>query len=522
MNIFSTSRLFFLAFIGIALSVFLGWSFYEEETKIIELDIRRDTDEKVAALERELFINLEVLFSIKGLFDSSDNVTAAEFNKLTQSILARHPHIQALSWAPKVLHSERGTYKRLRRKELPDFVITERKEQGQMIRAEDREVYFPVYYIEPIIRNKLAVGFDLASNTERLKTLEISRDLGTAQATASITLVQEASNQKGFITFIPIYQGEPTTIEQRRDHLRGFVTGVFRIGDIFDSVIKHTSAQGITITLVDTSSPSFETLHLNHLPNEPNSGQRSKFSYQKHLTKFSGRQWSIIATPTNGYVTERRSLLPYLISLFGALFVALGAAYTFTVLRRSEYIETMVLDRTNDLNDAKQKLETLSRTDALTGIANRRCFDERLETEWKRAIREKTPLSLMMIDVDHFKQFNDRYGHTVGDNCLIGVASSLQKSLYRPDDLVARYGGEEFVIILPNTKDASTPAENCRRAIENLQISHETSDTAQHITISIGAVTLTPNNQSELIEFTNKADRALYEAKESGRNKVCT
>lgn len=521
MVIFSTYRLIFLALIGIALSAFLGWSFYEEETKIIALDVRKDTDVKAAALERELLIHLEVLFSIKALFDSSDNVTPATFHKLAQSILARHQHIQALEWIPKVLQSERESYEKLHRNEHSDFVITEREKQGRMIRAGDREVYFPVYYVEPLAINKLALGFDLASNTERLKTLKISRDMGTPLATASITLVQEASNQKGFITFIPIYQGEPTTVEKRREYLRGFVTGVFRIGDIFDNAIKHTAAQGINLTLVDNSSPSVETLYLNHLPNEEGSGRYSRFAYQKHLTKFSGRQWSIIAAPTNGYITERRSLLPYLISLFGALFVALGAAYTFTVLRRSEHIEKTVLDRTKELNNTKKKLEALSRTDALTGIANRRCFDERLKAEWKRAIREKTPLSLMMIDIDHFKLFNDRYGHVMGDNCLKDVASSLQKSLHRPDDLVARYGGEEFVIILPNTKDVSTPAENCRLGIENLRVPHETSDIAQYVTISIGTVTLIPDNQSEFIEFTDKADRALYEAKESGRNKVC-
>jgi len=523
MNTTSTYKLIFLAIIGMAFSTFLGWSFYEEETKVIALDVRNDTDDSVASLERELFIHLEVLFSIKGLLESSENVTSLEFNKLTQAILDRHPQMQALSWIPKVLHSERETYERLRREELPNFVITEREEQGRMMRAVDREVYFPVYYISPLTGNKLAVGFDHASNTERLKTLKTSRDLGTAQSTASITLVQESSNQKGFITFIPVYQGDPTTVEQRREHLQGFVTGVFRINDIFENAIKHTAAHGVNLSLIDISEPSAEVLYSNHLPNNSGSEQQTKFTYQKDLTQFSGRQWSIIATPTAGYITERRSLLPYLIGLFGILFVALGAAYTFTILRRSEYIEKTVLDRTNDLNNAKKELETLSRTDALTGIANRRCFDERLKAEWKRAIREKTPLSLMMVDIDHFKLFNDRYGHVVGDNCLINVASALEKSLYRPDDLVARYGGEEFVIILPNTNNINTPAENCRFSIENLRIPHETSDTSQYVTISIGAVTLTPDNQSELIEFTDKADRALYEAKASGRNKVfCT
>lgn len=141
MKTLSTYNLIFLALTGMAFSTFLGWSFYEEETKIIALDVRNDTDDSVSSLERELFIHLEVLFSIKGLLESSENVTSLEFNKLTQAILDRHPQMQALSWIPKVLHSERETYERLRREELPNFVITEREEQGRMMRAVDREVY---------------------------------------------------------------------------------------------------------------------------------------------------------------------------------------------------------------------------------------------------------------------------------------------------------------------------------------------------------------------------------------------
>ena len=449
------------------------------------------------------------------------NSVPTEFNKIAQSILVRHKNIQALAWIPKVLNSEREAYEKKRRKKYPDFEITEREKQGSMIRAHERDMYFPVYYVEPLAGNEVAFGFDLASSPKRLKTLEMSRDLGTALATASITLVQEASNQKGFLTFMPIYKGQPATVEKRRERLRGFVLGVFRIGDMFSSAIKRTAAQGINLSLVDVNDSFLDILYVNHFSNEIELELQSKFKYQKQLAKFGGRQWSIIATPTNGYIAERRSILPYTTAIFGMLFVILGTAYTFVIIRRSALIEKTVLDRTKNLNDAKKQLEALSRTDSLTNIANRRCFDEYLEAEWKRAIREKSSLSLIMIDIDHFKLFNDRYGHMVGDECLRNVAFALQKSVHRSSDLVARYGGEEFVIIFPNTKDAFVPAENCRLNVENLRIPNEESNTSKYVTISIGIATIIPERHSELTEFTSKVDRALYEAKETGRNKVC-
>jgi diguanylate cyclase (GGDEF)-like protein len=128
-------------------------------------------------------------------------------------------------------------------------------------------------------------------------------------------------------------------------------------------------------------------------------------------------------------------------------------------------IEKTVLERTKDLNDAKKKLEALSHTDSLTNIGNRRSYDETLEIEWNRAIRDKMPLSLRMIDINYFKLFNDKYGHAAGDKCLKDLAYTMEKSLRRTSDKVTRYGGEEFVIILPNTQDTFSCAEDCRQSI---------------------------------------------------------
>ncbi len=174
------------------------------------------------------------------------------------------------------------------------------------------------------------------------------------------------------------------------------------------------------------------------------------------------------------------------------------------------------------LEKTNAELQRLSSLDGLTGIANRRQFDTTLDAEWKRIEREHGTLSLILIDIDFFKPFNDTYGHQGGDDCLQRVARILDKTASRPADLVARYGGEEFAVVLPNTDPhgATLVAERVRAAVRALEIPHKGSTVDTHLTISAGIATLTPSNDSGVQMLIELADKALYEAKEQGRNRV--
>jgi diguanylate cyclase (GGDEF)-like protein len=175
-----------------------------------------------------------------------------------------------------------------------------------------------------------------------------------------------------------------------------------------------------------------------------------------------------------------------------------------------------------ELKKTRDLLENLSALDGLTNIPNRRRFDEIYVHEWNRALRNKAPLSLLFIDIDHFKNFNDAYGHLAGDDCLKAVARALQASLGRTADFLARFGGEEFIILLPDTGQNGCRhlAESIRAAVEQLGIEHRASPIADHITVSIGAVTCLDVTRCDSALLLDHADRLLYQAKNEGRNRI--
>lgn len=194
------------------------------------------------------------------------------------------------------------------------------------------------------------------------------------------------------------------------------------------------------------------------------------------------------------------------------------------IIEQQKTLLEIKIKELSELKAANFNLENLSYTDGLTGISNRRNFDSYIEMSWNNCLNSNKPLSLIMMDIDYFKLYNDNYGHIKGDDCLKAVAKELSKSAKRTLDLSARYGGEEFVIILPEThKDgAEVIAEEIRKNIINLDIPHESSPISKNVTLSLGVTTMVPNNQHTISEFINDADKALYEAKSLGRNRTCS
>jgi diguanylate cyclase (GGDEF)-like protein/PAS domain S-box-containing protein len=171
----------------------------------------------------------------------------------------------------------------------------------------------------------------------------------------------------------------------------------------------------------------------------------------------------------------------------------------------------------------QRELEVLSYRDSLTGIANRRMFDTIYPVEWAKARATGEPLSLVVADIDYFKQYNDHYGHVQGDECLRGVARALDAGASRPGDLCVRLGGEEFVLLLPNT-DADTArdlAERCRKLLRQREIAHARSGVGRLVTVSLGIGTIVPGAEDAPDVFLDRIDRRLYQAKSAGRDRIC-
>ncbi len=176
------------------------------------------------------------------------------------------------------------------------------------------------------------------------------------------------------------------------------------------------------------------------------------------------------------------------------------------------------------LEELNMELLQLANLDGLTGLANRRFFNERCSEEWARAARNSTIITLIMLDVDRFKAFNDSHGHLEGDDCLKQVAKAIKQTVRRPGDLVARYGGEEFIAVLPETDPdgGAHVAETMRAAVENLAIPHEASDAGARVTISLGVASTVPRPGTDPNSLIKLADHCLYQAKNQGRNRVKT
>jgi diguanylate cyclase (GGDEF)-like protein len=219
----------------------------------------------------------------------------------------------------------------------------------------------------------------------------------------------------------------------------------------------------------------------------------------------------------------QRLLSPIISLVVSTTLFTLLANYMMERDERINYLLTLKeRSLVRDLCSAHEQLQQLSRSDGLTGLFNRRHFQEYLQHTWERAQYDQASLSVLMIDVDHFKRYNDRYGHPAGDECLRQVAQVLQAQVRRPGDLVARYGGEEFIAVLPgaDAETAAAVAERVRQAVEAMGMRHEASPTTSVVTLSVGVASCQADFLLHSSALLTAADGALYQAKNSGRNRI--
>jgi PAS domain S-box-containing protein len=312
-------------------------------------------EQRVGALAQTILASfdayLDVLHSIKSFYASSRGVARHEFHTFAKHLFARHPGIQALSWDRRVSDAQRYSYEEgVQREGYANFQITELNEQGQIVRAAPRPEYIIVSYIEPYQGNESALGYDAASDAERLLALHRARDTGEPSATGRIRLVQETDEQFGLLIFLPIYSTEPPpiTVEERRQNLQGYATGVFRIGNMVEASLPRAARQDIALWLYDETAPAGTRLLYRHpglsqgsLSRAVDESDRASVTRLQWGITFAmaGRQWALRFSPTLDYVAAQRTWQAWLVLACGLLLAGLLGAFLLLLTGRTASIE---------------------------------------------------------------------------------------------------------------------------------------------------------------------------------------
>ncbi|MDH5180240.1 MAG: diguanylate cyclase [Gammaproteobacteria bacterium] len=519
---------------GISLTITTTYYYINYKDSVTYKVFERKALNIANAIDQELTHSVDVLSYLHALYVSSDHFSNRSFNMSTRILMARHPEIKALEWVPHISLAQRDEFEKSMQASHPGYQIKEHDENGKLVRAGKRSEYYPVMMLEPYAGNEAALGFDLASNPQRKQSMIRARDVGEMTATSALFLVEEKSNRKGVLVFLPVYGNTSIlTIAQRQTRLSGFLSAVYTIDNLISSATRHQDRIGLTINLFDKSEPKNLSLVYSDSdhPRQVTPDNLNKHRpYSIHDIMLADRHWQLLIVPQDEHYQIGFTWKSGLLLISGFLVSMLVSAYLYQLRFNNRTLQSSNVQLSNQINEriiiqqrlheTNKKLAQLNREDPLLGIANRRYLDEYLHSEWLRAIRSGFPLSFIMADIDYFKKYNDLYGHLVGDQCLQKVAALLKEIANRPADLVARYGGEEFAIVLPETFElgARHLTEKIQQQLAALAIPHAASPVAPHVTISFGIGTIQPKPGTNLPDFIKHVDEALYRAKAAGRN----
>ena len=351
--------------VGIIISITIFFLVQSGEKSEVQSEFEFSARNRLASLQTDIVRHQEVVNSIAGLFSSSKNVTRLEFYDFVKDILSRYPYIQGLSWNPLIKEYDQKIFTKKAHKDgINNFQIIEFNSNGEIIKAPVRDDYIAVYYIEPVLENKKALGFNIASNPERLKAIMQARDTGVAVITERIKLVQEKEENFGYLLLKAIYQKGSVhdTVAKRREHFAGLAVGVFRFRDWIPLTMREIEPQGIDVWITDESAlvdKQFLHFHSSRTRNEvflPTQDDYIKASNNLHwktTIDILGRKWTFLFAPSPRYINEHKTWQAYIYLMAGLIITILLTFYLFSKARSTKNLANTNEELLHALNEIK-------------------------------------------------------------------------------------------------------------------------------------------------------------------------
>ena len=509
--------------IGIAVTLKIGFEVDSSQKRLLTSELKANMERWISVMEFSTEKEVTLAQTLVSVFEDSPVISQQDFNELAKNAITLYPDLEALFWIPEVSAEQRPRFESAMQPVQPGFFFKMYAGPAGFIPSAPKPGYYPVYYFIGSEASSQYIGWDIGGFGElgsMFGELKVVDHDVAMRFVPSINDLLNPGNERPVLQMLlaaPLKSNVklPDGSMQSGNSYLVFLVNFSLIFNYF-SDIPGGDKLDIAVTMGGGAAKR------DVFAVAPTSGElQEEYKVRSSFSNSATSSWEVTLIPTDDFFESKSSNVKFWVWLTGFAITLFLAIYFYTLQRRTALIQEIVEQRTDELQKANHELDRLSRTDYLTGVANRRFFEETLEREWSRATRGKYPVTLLMIDVDYFKTYNDRYGHIEGDYCLQQVARALTVSIKRPADQVARFGGEEFVVLLPETDEgAMALAERCRRKVEELQIEHEDSEVSEYVTISIGVATLTPAGRQPSRALVKAADDALYQAKEQGRNRV--
>src|SRR5256886_8171424 len=466
----------------------------------------------------------DVLYALRGLFDSSTEVTRDEFHQFAQalSLGERYPGVTNISFTFRVPHARKLQFERAVRAEksplvkgLPEFAI---KPPGE------RPEYAVLSYIEPMGENRAAWGLELNADPRRRSGVARARDSGHISASSAVTLLRDGNaSVASTLLRLAVYRGGgvPGSVEERQRLYSGIVGSAVRVGAMIDATLSKEVLARAELQIYEAGEGAardallFDSAAPRAAASAPD--EFSRYEVTRRLA-VGDREWRLRIVPRKDPVdlldkAGIAAILAALLAISALLF------WLMTSVAISESRGAELAQRNREAALLRERLQEQAMRDKLTGLYNRHYVEEWFGLELRRAQRHGRPIAAIMLDVDHFKRFNDSFGHEAGDLVLQELAGVLRR-FARESDVASRYGGEEFPVLLPECPfDAALRrAQRMREEDAKLELRYDNRPLGP-VTVSLG-VAVFPDHTKESEELLRHADEALYLAKQTGRNRV--